>query len=54
MILYGGEQDVKEPCWSFHWVGANKPIGIESWVDVSMKGNASRPFTTVEMYPSGR
>jgi hypothetical protein len=45
MIWYGGKDDPKEPRWSFHWVGADKPMGVELWIDVSMDGMASRPFT---------
>jgi len=45
MIWYGGKNEPKEPRWSFHWVGANKPIGVELWIDVSMDGKPSRPFT---------
>jgi hypothetical protein len=45
MIWYGGKDDPKEPRWSFHWVGANKPMGVELWIDVSMEGKPSRPFT---------
>ena len=45
MIQYGGKEDVKEPRWTFHWVAANGPLGVDFWIDVSMEGKASHVLT---------
>ena len=45
MIWHGEKDEPKEPRWSFHWLGTNKPIGVELWIEVSMDGKPSRPFT---------
>jgi hypothetical protein len=45
LVPWDGKEGSPEVHWSFHWVGADQPVGIEIWIDVSMEGTASRPFT---------